>query len=113
MKRTLAIVAIVVAAQAGLVLTWSGVATAVPTLSGSANSSLTSGFVNFTNGLSNAPPNGNEKVEIEGQLSCTTANVLPPITSLTGVYKGVIKFKKTPNPNQARACGNFIGSVAG
>ena len=46
-----------------------------------------------------------------GQLSCTTANVLPAITSLTGVYKGIIKFKKTPSPNKARACANFTGAV--
>jgi hypothetical protein len=77
---------------------------------GPGNCTLTNGFVNFTNGLSTTPPNGNEKAEVYGQLSCTTANILPSVSSLTGVYKGTITFKKVPNPNQARACVNFTGA---
>lgn len=111
MRRNLAILAVIILAPASAILSIGSVASANTVLSGSTNCTLTNGFVNFTYGLSNTPPNGDAKAEVYGQLSCTTANVLPAITSLTGVYKGIIKFKKTPSPNKARACANFTGAV--
>jgi hypothetical protein len=110
MRRNLAILAVIMLVPASVILSMGSVASANTVLSGSTNCTLTTGFVNFTNGLSNTPPNGNEKADVYGQLSCTTANVLPSITSLTGVYKGIIKFKKTSGPNKARACVNFTGA---
>lgn len=110
MKRTIFVAVIFVVAQLGLVVSASGVASASTVLSGSTNCSMTSGFVNFTEGLSATPPNGVEKADVYGVLTCTTANTLPTITSLTGIFKGVITFKKTPSPNQARSCANFTGA---
>jgi hypothetical protein len=109
MKRTIAVVGMMLLAQAGMVLTLSGTASANVLLGGSTNCTMTTGFVSFLNGLSNTPPNGTAKAEVEGNITCNTPNVTPSITSLTGVFKGIIKFKKSPPPNQARSCANFTG----
>lgn len=96
--------------QLGFVVSMGTAASAMVVLSGSTNCSLSYGFVKFLPGLAAVAPNGNERAEVYGQVTCNTPNVLPVITSLTGVFKGIIKFKHFPAPNKARECVNFNGA---
>ncbi len=112
MKKRIAVAALVALVPVGFVLASGGVAGANPTLTGSTFCTMTNGFVNFLEGLATTPPNGNEKAEIEANLSCTTGNLanVPPITSLTGVFKGIIVFHDPSVPNKAQSCANFVGA---
>jgi hypothetical protein len=110
MKRIVLAVAVLGAAQIGILAGFTGSAFAAPPLTGNTNCTTSTGFVRFVPGVTAVAANGNEKVDIYGQISCTTSSVTSPtITSLTGVFKGVIKFHKTPGANQARTCANFEG----
>jgi hypothetical protein len=80
---------------------------------GPGNCTLTNGFVNFTNGLSTTPPNGNEKAVVYGQLSCTTANVLPSVSSLTGVYKRNHHVQEGTEPKSSTGMCELHGRRAG
>jgi hypothetical protein len=112
MRRTLSILAVLALVQVGAMAIVGGTASAVIVLTGSTNCSLTQGGANFNPGLAAVTANGDEKVEVFGSLTCTTANILTSgISSLTGVYKGVIKFKKATGANKARECANFNGAV--
>jgi hypothetical protein len=110
MKRTLATIAVLILVQAGVEASIGGVASAMVVLGGSTNCTLLNGDVNFLPGLTATSPNGDEKAQVFGHVTCNTPNVTPAVTSLTGVFKGVIKFKKTPAPNKAQECANFNGA---
>ena len=112
MRRTISIVAVFALVQVGVMASVGGMASAVIVLTGSTNCTLTQGGVHFIPGLATVTPNGDEKVEVFGSLTCTTANISTSgISSLTGVFKGVIKFKKATGTNKARECANFNGAV--
>jgi hypothetical protein len=110
MKRRLALVALFSLAQVGMVVSFSGAASASVLLSGSTSCHLVSGYVNFIPGLTASPPNGIEETTVYGVVTCNTPNVLPAVTTLTGVFKGIIKFKKIPAPDKAQKCSHFKGA---
>jgi hypothetical protein len=110
MKRIVVAVAVLGAAQIGILAGFTGSAFAAPPLTGNTNCTTSTGVVRFIPGVTATAANGNEKVQIDGQISCTTSSVTSPtITSLTGVFKGEIKFHKSPGANQARTCAKFEG----
>jgi len=111
MQRACRTIAVVMLVLVGVEASISGVASAMVVLGGSTNCTLVNGSVNFVPGLAAATPNGDEKADVFAQMTCTTPNVTPTVTSLTGIVKGVIKFKKSPAPNKARECANFNGAL--
>jgi hypothetical protein len=105
-------VAVFALVQVGVVASVGGMASALIVLTGSTNCTLTQGGVHFVPGLAAVTPNGDEKVEVFGSLSCTTGNISTTgISSLSGVFKGTIKFKKAIGANKARECANFNGGA--
>jgi hypothetical protein len=112
MRRTISILGVLALIPVGVVASVGGMASASIVLTGSTNCTLTQGGVTFNPGLAAVTSNGDEKVEVFGGLSCTTANVpITGLTSLTGEFKGIIKFKKATGANKARECANFNGAV--
>jgi len=110
MKRRLAIIALFALAQVGVVVSFNEGASASVLLSGSTSCHLVNGTVDFVPGVTASPPNGMEETTVYGVVTCNTPNVLPAVTTLTGVFKGIIKYQKIPAPDRAQKCSHFKGA---